>query len=236
VLRAYFAGGHVVPVVGEDPIVIPAAPAAVIDAAIASAVEAGRLRYRHESVCVQAEPIPAGLLADDGELMMPFPAPSPAALLPQNLPQAWTDGIASAHSLFVALATQAANVLPWVPIRHAIDDAFRLGLLRLEGGVWPVDLGMAESVRFSDSQMVQESIPETTATTRRPTLGGGMRLKASEVVDLADQIPTLMKVGNGLDLEFVVEIRIPESAEPSPAILASINEELAKVKEGWRIG
>lgn len=234
-LRAYFAGGHAIPVAGEDPIIIPAAGAAVVDAAVARAVEQGRLCYRKDAICLQAEPIPTGLLADDGELMMPWALPSPAELLPQNLPQAWSGELTTAHDLHTALGAKYGGVVPWAPVRQAIDDAERIGILAVADGLWPVDLGMAASVKFRAAQTAQQAM-QTAAYAARKVAAGSAVLKAGEIQDLADQMPSLMQASDGLGLEFSVEIRIAEGGEASEETLAKLSVELAKVKDGWRIG
>lgn len=235
-LRAYFAGGHVIPVAGEDPVVIPAAGVGVLDAAITSAVETGRLRYRKDIICLQAEAMPARVLADDGELMMPMAAPSPAALLPQNLAQAWNEDKATAESLYRALAEQIGGSIPWAPIRQAIDDAVRLGLLAVTDGHWPVDRGVAGSVKFSAVQVARQEPAAIASTSVLPRLSGRTRLHSHEMVDLGERILDLTRAANGLAFEFTVEICFSDGVEPDAEILAKINSELEKIKEGWHIG
>ena len=67
----------------------------VLDAAIRAAVQRGSLMARQEVKTYLREPLPAGNVADDLELLTPPPAVRGADLGPKGLPEAWHAGKAS---------------------------------------------------------------------------------------------------------------------------------------------
>jgi hypothetical protein len=133
------------------------------------------------SVC--GDDVPAGFLTDEAQLLPP-PAPlSTADLLAASLPAAWTEKVTTAHLIHASLSNKRGKPLPWAPVRQALDEAFRLGVLErtADSHDWPTDFGGAAGVKMVVRTEVKEP-PDDVAEQLNRTLGGikqGMTLAAS---------------------------------------------------------
>jgi hypothetical protein len=127
-----FFGGRVVKIQREgyeEPVTIPKAERALVESAVQTAVRESDLWLTSGPAGILAEEIPAGLLTDDARLQAP-PQPIPAMdVLPENLPDAWSDKTTTALGISVALSKKMDKTLPWVNVCEAIDGAFRARLL-----------------------------------------------------------------------------------------------------------
>jgi hypothetical protein len=111
---------------------VPKASAAVVNAAIAEAVEQGKVWLLAGPASLLGESIPAGVLAPAATLRRP-PAPlSAASLLPDNLPAAWQDGAASALAIATSLSQTAGS-------HSALEDRARRHRRRASGSVRRAD-------------------------------------------------------------------------------------------------
>ena len=89
--------------VHEEAVPIPKVARDVVYAALTEAVEQGRLRLTSGQASILAEPIPAGILAEDAQLQAP-PQPIPASdVAPSAIPDVWTSQSTTALAIAVAL-------------------------------------------------------------------------------------------------------------------------------------
>jgi hypothetical protein len=126
----------------QAPMTVPKAPRGVLAAAIAEAVQQGKLWLTSGQASILAEEIPTGLLTDDACVQAP-PSPIPATdLTPASLPEVWLDDSTTALAIAVALSKKAGSNLPWATVRNAIDGAIRSRLIEptLNSAAWPLRL------------------------------------------------------------------------------------------------
>ncbi len=148
---SYFAGGKTVMVQKdgyEEPVTIPACPAAAVEAAISDAVRKGVLWLLNGPASFQGEPVPAGVLTGSAQLRGPMSPILVDQRMQNELPEAWKDSRTSAIALSAALATKAGRPIPWTVLRRAIDDAIKSRWIELDptSGVWPCDLSGASGI------------------------------------------------------------------------------------------
>lgn len=239
-VRAYFDGTKVVHVRMEnyeEPMQIPKAPPEVVYRAIEEAVQAGVVWMTSGPTSVFGEPVPAGTLTDAAVLRLP-PKPIPAPdILPENLPDAWKDGAATALSIATALSQKLGHTLPWKTVRDVIHAALQARFLELmpDSGTWPCDFPAAQTVKL------------TMATGGRGGGGGGERpkvriaaadLEAAEFQDFADALPKLLQVKakTNVPIGLRVEVSVGDGKTDPPAeAVESVNELLARIKEDFRL-
>jgi hypothetical protein len=233
----YFAGGHVVQVQKEgysEPLMIPQAERAVVDAAIHAVVKEGKLWLTSGPVSICGEEIPVGLLTEDAVLQAP-PAPlSPAEVLPENVGEAWQGEVTTALALSVALGKKFGKPLPWTIIRTAITGALNMRLIErtTDSGQWPCDLAGAAAVKFrlpSHVGGVPGGFTPPSPTTSQAGLFAQAELTPSQIQDLADVIGDLKKAAAGKDLRFTLRIEFAVTEKPSDEIVAKLNEVLQGV-------
>jgi len=240
----YFAGGKVVQIERDgyqEPVTIPKALGSVVRDAILDAVEGGSLWLMAGPASVLAEPIPAGVLSDDAVLRSPPAVIAAAAVLPENLSDAWTDNASTGLSIATALSQKEGATLPWKTIKDAIGAAIQARFVELEEGSasWPCE--------FPSAQKVKIKLAEGGA--RGGDGGGGSGPKdnvlvavadfePSELQDLGDAIPQLLelKAKASLALRFQVRIELGDGTElPTPDLSAEVNKILGAVKEGYEV-
>jgi hypothetical protein len=123
---SYFDGTKVVQVDRggfPEPMTVPKASAAVVNAAIGEAVAQGQVWLLAGPASLLGESIPAGVLTPAATLRRPPTPLSAASLLPENLPAAWQDGSASALAIATSLSHATGATLPWKTVRDAISGA-----------------------------------------------------------------------------------------------------------------
>ena len=245
---AYFQGGHAVNVDKggfEEPVFVPRAEQATVDAAIQTAVAAGRLWLVNEPASILAEPIPTGVLTETAVLRTP-PAPvNTLELLPANLPAAWADGATTAATIAEALSRKTGLPLPWKTVRDAIDSALSARYLRVEGGAWPCEYHAAAHVRLQERKVEPVGPPPDTASyPPKPTYKihvavAETQLAANEVQDLGEAIPALLALlaASQTPLRFTVRLELGDGRTTPPTeLIEKIDAVLSKVQDGWRLG
>lgn len=236
-LLAYFSGKRLVAVDKggyTENLLIPAAGEGAVKEAVALAVKNGRIWLVNGTISVLGEETPAGFLNEQATLYPP-PAPISATdLLPEPLGEAWSDEEATAHLIHAALSARAGRPLPWMPVRQALADGFRLGLFErtLESGPWPCDPGGAGAVRIRLSKDRQQESRVSRYDARVATA----ELETHEVQDLADQIDELRKVTAGHALRIRVTVEFGEAGKVEQDLIDQVNGILGKVKRGWKVG
>ena len=239
----YFAGGReiTVPQEGyEESVAIPACAPAQVDAALLQAVEQGGVWLTSGPASILSEPVPAGVLGPAATLRPP-PAPLPVdGIMAAAIPEAWRDGAANALAVAAALSHRHGATLPWAAVRAVIDDALRAHWVELGAGsaAWPCDLAGAGRVLLA-----LPAAPPPDGGGGRPPDGGRAGvltaqavLEANGIQDLADQIPAITAAAVGHELKFNLRIELGGDEPPDAAAAAKINELLAEVADGLRLG
>lgn len=236
-LASYFSGKHFVAIDKggyTENLLIPAAEEGAIKAAVGQAIKSGRIWLVNATISVLGEEVPAGFLNEQAAVYPP-PAPISATdLLPAQLSGAWSGEDTTAHLLHAALSAKAGKPLPWTPVRQALEDGFRLGLLErtLESCPWPCDLGGASAVRM---RIVKGGAKESQVSAYGAKVAT-VELETHEVQDLADQIDELRQVTAGHALHIKVTVEFGEAGKVEPEIIDRINAVLSRIKPGWMLG
>jgi hypothetical protein len=245
-LFAYFAGGHVVQVARqgyEEPVTIPKADRAVIEKAIGAAVQAGQLWLVAGQASLWNEPVPPGVISDDA-ILRPSPASiAVAALLPEQLPEAWSNGGTTAAAVADGLSQKAGRTLPWPAVRAGIDSALRARVLEraVDSGPWPCEFAGASSVRLclpGKTPVIQPPvIVVPPVVEKRPgVVVAEANLKPAQVQDLADQVGELARVAVGHEVRLRLRIEVGGGKPVPPELVAKLNEILGEVSKDLLLG
>jgi hypothetical protein len=222
----------------REQIRIPKAGQSVIETAIGSAVENGHLWLRSEPASILAEPIPAGVLNPDSILSAPPDPIGAPEVLPETLPAAWKEGVASGLSIATALSTKAGKTLPWRTVRDAIDGAVRAQFVEIveSADKWPCDFPLAQAVTF---KMVTGKRPGGEPPTPPSNiLFAEAELSPDQVQDLADVLPKLLeiKAKTGVPIRFTVCIEVGDGkTKPPDNATADINTVLGNIAEEYQL-
>jgi hypothetical protein len=229
---SYFAGGRtiMVPKEGyEEPVIIPACLAAMVEEAVTDAVRQGILWLINGPASFYQEPIPAGVLTHAAQLLAP-PAPIPVdRLMPDALPGAWKDDSTTAYALSVALSAAAGRPLPWTNVRRAIDDAIKSNWIKLTlGSPWPCEVATAANVGLIIPKLGEERSPK------------GARYAESDVdpvalQDFIDILPDVVNAAAGVSLTFHLRIQIGDGETLDPNLVAKIDGLLESVNPNLRL-
>jgi hypothetical protein len=230
----YCCGGRMVKVKREgyeEPVIIPACPAAAVEAAISDAVRQGVLWLVNGPASFQGEPAPPGVLTASAQLRAPMPPLSVDRLMQDAVPEAWKDGQTTALGLSVALSAQTGRPVPWMVLRRAIDDAIKARWVELAPGSasWPCDMAGAPAVMLTE--------PPRGEYVRKPkgVYTSSAVLEPSALQDLVDVLPDVVKVTAGVPLRFQLQITLgggdsslsPSTVEEINKLLKTVNPELA---------
>jgi len=238
---AHFDGTKVVQVQREgyqEPMHIPKAAPAVVHKAVEEAVQADIVWMTSGPTSVLGEPVPAGTLTDAAVLRLP-PEPIPAPdILPENLPDAWKNGAATALSIATALSQKAGHTLPWKTVRDVVHAALQARFLELlpDSGAWPCEFPAAQTVKLRVSTAGKGG---GRAEGERPKVRiAAADLEVSEFQDLSDALPTLLEVKAKLNvpIAFRAEVSVGDGKEPPPQeAVDAVNELLIKIKDDFRL-
>lgn len=229
-VTAYFSGQHVVQVQKEDysePLAIPGAESAAVEAAIGEAVRTGRLWLTYGPASILGEEIPAGLLAPDALLQPPPPLIGSPEILPAALPEAWQGQQSTALALMAALSTKMGLSLPWVRVRAAIDGTLKAHLLELalDSGPWPCDLSGAQFVKLRVP--AGPPPPPPSPGPKANVVSAEADLRIDQLQDLVEALPDLQAAAMPYKLKYRVRIEMTGDQEPpSTSTMAKINDAL----------
>ncbi len=237
ILNSYFSGKHFVAVdKGEcytENLLIPRAEPQAVTGAVASAVKTSRVWLINGTISVLGEDMPPGFINDAAQLLPPPPPVAGVDLLPAQLPAAWSGDESTAHRIHAALSAKAGKPLPWSRIAHALEEAFRLGLIErtLDSGAWPCDRGgtSAVKVRIGKNEAKEPSPPKHYGSKVATA-----ELQTHEVQDLADHIDTLREATAGHPLRIHVTLEIGENGQIDQAVVDKVNAVLSQIKTGWK--
>jgi hypothetical protein len=230
-LAAYFSGKTVIRIEMEgfrEKATVPRFERVVLEAAVAEAVRTGKLWLLSGSASLLGERVPMGFLHDDAKLRIP---PAPVAMedvLPDGLPEAWTDTSTTGAAIHSALAARRKTALPWGIVRQALEEAFEAGLLeRAPGsGAWPCDLSGAGALRVQ--KPTKRRAPKKTGA-----LAAEAELTEGGLRKLVERLDALVKTAEGQDVRFFlrvetgVERKVPdETVRALNAILEDLSKDL----------
>jgi len=229
---AFFDGKHVSKIQREgyeESLSVPRAERAVVEKAIHEAVKGGAVWLISEPVSLFREEIPPGLLSDAATLHPPQSEITPTALLPQNLPAAWSQTVTTAAAVSDALSVLQGKPLPWSIVRTAIDSAIRTRLVEVVAGSgpWPCDWSGATDVRLRVPEGTQPPPPRDHAEAE---------LEPAELQDLVDGLGDVLKAGAGLNLRFVLRLEVGSGVQAKTEQIARLNEILARICDKLRFG
>jgi hypothetical protein len=238
----YFIGSMVVQVERQgyqEPVTIPKAGQAVVEKAIASAVENGILWLLSGPASILGEPIPPGVLNPSARLCAPPAVIAAAEVLSENLPGAWKDSMASALSIATALSVKIGKTLPWKTVRDAINGALQARFLELAEGsqTWPCEFPSAQFAKF---RVTPGTGRAETGARGVSDVGLGMilvaegELQPAQVQDLGDIVPKLLeiKTRTGTLLRFRIRIELGDGkTRPAEEVAKEVNALLKRVDE-----
>ena len=247
----YFNGKMVVQVDKggfKEPMPVPKASTAVVNTSIGEAVAVGKVWLLSGPASLLAEPIPAGVLAPSAKLRTPPALISAAAILPENLPNAWRDGGTTALSIATALSQEAGNTLPWKTVRDVIGGSLQARFITLadDSAPWPCDLSAANTVKIKVATAGAGG--GTGGGTAGGTGGGGpitpnVRVAAadfepSQIQDLGDLVPALLeiKAKANVAMRFHVRLEVGDGTEPpTEEALGDINQVLKDLDGDFQV-
>ena len=208
---------------------VPKAEGRIIEQAIHEAVKAGVVWFISGPISLYREEMPLGVLSDAATLNVPPAEVAPTALLPQNLPTAWSQTITTAAALNQALSLAHGSPLPWTVVLSAIDSAVRTGLLELaaDSGPWPCDWPGAGNVRLQ----VPERVTPPPPPDRR---SAEAELEPSELQDLVEGLSDVLKAGAGLNLRFVLRLEVRDGGPTRADRITKLNDILGKICDKLR--
>jgi len=244
-VKSYFASGKVVRIDRggyPESIAIPKVGAGALEKGIVGAVENGTLWLLSGPASLLAEEIPAGVLTESAKLCPPPPGISAAEVLPENLPAAWKDDETSGLSVGTALSVKMGRVLPWKTVRDAVSGAVQARFLQVaEDSVpWPCEFPSARSAKFKVAKAAADG-PGSAGESGAPPLKllvASVDLEPSEIQELGDVVPKLLKLKarTNIPFRFHVRIEMGDGKTLPPAELAKeANAILEAVKEGLRL-
>ena len=238
-LVEYFDGSKVVQVEKdgyEEPQQIPKAGATVVHDAVGEAVEGGLVWLTSGPASVLGEPVPAGVLTDAAELRVPPAMVGAPEILPENLPDAWTDGTATALSVATALSNAKGVTLPWKTVRDVINASLQARFTELaeDSGQWPCEFPAAPTVKLKVSEAGGKGGGEDQPNVRV----GEAQLEPVEIQDLGDAVAKLWEIKARSNVPIVINVRIEvgDGKEmPPEEVVSEINELLSGLKDGFQV-
>jgi hypothetical protein len=228
----------------QEPIRIPKASPTTLEKSIAVAVETGSLWLLSGPASILGESIPAGVLNPNARLCPPPPMIAAAEILPENLPAAWKGEACSGLSIASALSMKAGKNLPWKTIKDVISGALHARFLQIaeDPSPWPCDFPSAQLAKFKVPMSTDRGGPgygpEVGGEGAKKVLVASSDLGPSEVQDLGDIVPELLKIKAKVNapIRFHVRIEIGDGKTlPSQDAAKEINEILKKVKEDFQL-
>lgn len=246
----YFNGSNVVQVQREgymEPQPIPKASIDAIKRSIAQAVESGALWLTNGPASILAEPIPAGVLNEQAHLQKPPAMIAAAEILPENLPQAWTNEEATGLSIATALSQKFGQTLPWKTVGDVVSASLNARFTQLAplSGAWPCEFPSAHSVKLKVATGGGPGTGVTGSSTRFQQEEKGAKgfvaeseLTPSQIQDLGDIIPQLLEIKNKakVPLTFRLQIELGDGeTEPDDETVRVMNQLLNDINESFQL-
>jgi hypothetical protein len=224
----------------EEPVVIPACPAAAVEAAVGDAIRQGLLWLLNGPASFQGEPVPAGVLTASAQLRTPMAPLLVDQLMQDSVPAAWKDGQTTALALLVALSTKTGQPVPWTVLRRAIDDAIKARWIELaaNSGPWPCDMAAASTVTLRQpaaSGSTAGAAAGADGSKPKGVYTSSAVLQPNELQDLVDVLDDIVKAAVGVPLRFQLQISLGDGENVSAAKVEEVNKLLESVTPELRV-
>lgn len=245
----YFNGTNVVQVQRDaymEPLPIPKACIDVVNKAVTQAVESGLLWLTNGPATILEEPIPAGVLTEHAMIQRPPVQIMAAEILPETLPQAWTDGAATALSIATALSQKFEQTLPWKTVSDVVTASINARFTQLDpkSEKWPCEYPSAQGVKlnvssgFGSSGVGEFGLGFGENQTNSNVLVARSELRPSQIQDLGDIMAKLLEIKNkaNIPLTFHVQIELGDGENlPDDDIVRSIDLFLNDISDGFQL-
>ena len=240
----YFCGKTVVQVDKggfTEAVPVPKASTEVVNGAIEEAVATGKVWLLSGPASLLAEPIPAGVLAPDATLRTPPELIPAAAILPENLPNAWKDDSTTALSIATALSQQAGSTLPWKTVHDVIGGSLQARFIALtdDSAPWPCDLSAAHTVKIKVAVAGAGGGTGGDDPTPPNIRVAAADFEPSQMQDLGDLIPALLefKAKAKIGMKFHVRLEVGDgTTPPGDDAVNEINNLLKAVGDEFQVG
>ncbi len=245
----YFNGTNVVQVQRDgymEPLPIPKAANDVVRMSVTQAVESGLLWLTNGPASILAEPIPAGVLTEQALIQQPPVLIMAAEILPETLPQAWTDEEATALSIAAALSQKAGQTLPWKTVSDVVSTSLNARFTQLDpkSGKWPCEYPSAQGIKLKVATVSGSGAGVNEfgsgfggIETGSNILVARSELKPAEIQDLGDIMPKLLEIKNkaNIPLSFRVQMELGDGETlPDDEIVRSLNVLLEDVNDDFQ--
>jgi hypothetical protein len=169
-----------------------------------------------------------------------------AEILPENLPDAWSEGQSTALSIATALSQKFGQTMPWKTVKDVITASINARFTELDGtsGDWPCDYPAAQSIKIKVATAAAGGFRDTV----RGSFGGApgnskcllaqTELVPSEIQDLSVIMPQILeiKAKANVPIKFRVEIELGDGKESPPDdVVMQINKLLGELKDAFRL-
>ncbi len=216
---------------------MPKATSQVVLASIATAIEQGLVWYRDGDISLWQESVPDGVLRSDGRLFAAPSAIDPQQLTIKQLPDAWDIDRTTLARLVEQLKTRDNIPYPWPLIRHAINAAIQVNLIRVapDSQPWTGSILDANGVVFTPvaTAVIQQGLlGGMPAVTASAPLSADGTLTINELQDLSEVIPSLNSAAASLEGNLSIAIRLTVNSTTrsfSTADALKLNEALGSV-------
>jgi hypothetical protein len=222
---------------------IPRCPEVKVLEAVAAAVKNGAVWLTSGAASVWGDAPPPGVVSKIAVLRVPPEPISVSSLTPEALPDAWSNGTASVHSIAQAVAAQRDVVsLPWKLVEGAITAAMNSGFIRvLPGGVvWPcqpheaaaVQIGLPEATKGPGATKPPGfSQPPQPIVTKVSPFRQAV-LDSSQLTELVEGMGDVLAAAGNLTLRFRVAVEFADGEVATPDVAAKLASALDKLGMG----
>ena len=222
---------------------IPRCPEAKVLEAVVAAVKSGTVWITSGAASVWGDTPPAGIVSKAAVLRAPPEPISVSSLTPEALPDAWSVGKASVHSIEQAIAAQRGVVsLPWKLVEAAITGAMNSGFIRVipGGAAWPcqpheaaaVQVGLPETPTAKGETKQQEFSEIQTPAPKPETAFREAVLDSSQLTELVEGMGDVLAAAGNLTLRFRVAVEFADGEVATADVAAKLSVALDKLGVG----
>ena len=243
---AYFEGGKVVQMKKgdyEEPMMVPKAGKAVVQEAVKQAVQKGKVWLVSGPTSIYGEEVAPGILTA-GAVLLPPPEPvSVTEILPEVIPDVWTNVETTALAIATALSQKAGKTLPWKTVADVINQAINNRYLKLseDSGQWPCDFSGAGKVALEEAK--QEPIKPDEVHEGSSGRIAAVSVTCEEAQALLDAlayeaIPALLEIKAKTRIGVKVTVGIehdPETSEMTEEAAGEIGDAAKSASDDFRI-
>jgi hypothetical protein len=222
---------------------IPRCPEAKVLEAVGAAVKAGIIWLTSGAASVWGDTPPAGIVSKTAVLRSPPDPISVSSLTPEALPDAWTGGKTSVHSIAQAVAAHRGVVsLPWKLVEAAITGAVNSGFISVIPGVvaWPcqpheavaVQIGLPAAPNTKSETKSQEFSEDKAPWPRSKASFRTAVLDSSQLTELVEGMGDVLAAAGTLTLRFRVAVECADGEVATPDVAAKLAAALDKLGIG----